>query len=370
MLKRLYIHNFKCFENFEFKLNGMPSSLLIGKNGVGKSSISKALLIFQNIGRGVNRVGELVASSDFAYGRTKIPMRFEIEIQLQKRTYLYSLALELPEKFKELRVLEERLEVDGQRVYARDQAQVSLSKSHHLGSDAMFSVDWHLVALPLIQAQSEDDPISMLKSWFEKMVILAPIPKNMRGDSTEETLRPLTDAANLSSWLAGILNRQFSIYTTIFDHLAEVMPDLLDFRNEVVGKEAKRLMFQFKSEDGQLLLPFDDLSDGEKCFFLCAVILAANKMYGPIFCFWDEPDHYLSLSEVGYFVMSLRRQFGEQGQVVMTSHNEEAIRRFSDENTWIMDRRNHLTPTQIRLLSDLPPHANLIQALIAGDISL
>ncbi|MFN9402037.1 MAG: ATP-binding protein, partial [Dolichospermum sp.] len=105
---------------------------------------------------------------------------------------------------------------------------------------------------------------------------------------------------------------------------------------------------------------FQDLSDGEKCFFLCAVVLAANKFYGPVFCFWDEPDNYLSLSVVGDFIMSLRRSFKDNGQIVVTSHNPEAIREFSDENTFFLHRKSHLEPTLIRLLNDIPATGDLI----------
>jgi predicted ATPase len=40
MLQRLYVHNYRCLENFELNLKDMPSALLIGKNGVGKSAIA------------------------------------------------------------------------------------------------------------------------------------------------------------------------------------------------------------------------------------------------------------------------------------------------------------------------------------------
>ena len=32
-------------------------------------------------------------------------------------------------------------------------------------------------------------------------------------------------------------------------------------------------------------LPFGDLSDGEKCFMICALVLAANHAYGPVYLF-------------------------------------------------------------------------------------
>ena len=97
------------------------------------------------------------------------------------------------------------------------------------------------------------------------------------------------------------------------------MPDLKDIRNPVVGKDSKSLTVQFYNEQGSLSLPFEDLSDGEKCFMICALVLAANDAYGPLVCFWDEPDNYLALDEVGHFVLALRKAFQSGGQFIATT---------------------------------------------------
>jgi len=370
MLQRLYIHNFKTFQNFELKPEGKHSSLLLGKNGAGKSSVAKALQVLQNIGRGVNRVGQLVSPRDFFLTKTDLPMRLEVEVLLDGQKFHYSLALELPAKFKELRILEERLEWEGHPVYVREQAQVSLRKTVDTTGDARFLVDWHLVALPLIQVQSENDPVHIFKTWLAQMVIIAPVPQLMSGESSEESVWPVANASNAVDWLAGLLGQYPAAYTALDGYLKEVMPDLLDFKYENLGKESKRLSIQFKMEAGIFSVNFDELSDGEKCFFLCAIIVAANRAYGPIFCFWDEPDNYLSLSEVGHFVLQLRRAFEEQGQIIMTTHNEEAIRRFSNENTWVMGRKSHLEPTQQRLLGELALGSDVVQSLMLGEVDL
>jgi hypothetical protein len=54
----------------------------------------------------------------------------------------------------------------------------------------------------------------------------------------------------------------------------------------------------------------------------------------------------------------------------VTSHNPEAIRKFSNENTFVLDRKSHLEPTLVRLLSELPIQGDLVGALIRGDIEL
>jgi ABC-type sugar transport system ATPase subunit len=101
---------------------------------------------------------------------------------------------------------------------------------------------------------------------------------------------------------------------------------------------------------------------------ICALALAANHAYGPVVCFWDEPDNYLAPSEVGHFVLALRKAFQSGGQFIATSHNPEAVRRFSDENTLYLSRRSHLEPTVVRPLKDLQVSGDLVGALIRGDV--
>lgn len=48
MIKRLYVHNFRCLENFELPISGLSSVLLVGGNGSGKSTIGRALEVLQN----------------------------------------------------------------------------------------------------------------------------------------------------------------------------------------------------------------------------------------------------------------------------------------------------------------------------------
>ncbi|GAB4299309.1 MAG: hypothetical protein Fur0025_38120 [Oscillatoriaceae cyanobacterium] len=368
MLQRLYVHNFRCLENFEITLKGLPSALLIGKNGSGKSTVGDALEVFQRIGRGINRIRDLVKPKDFARGRSDVPMRFEIEVLLEEKLYKYILALELPENFKELRIWEEQLLVGGEPIYSREQAQVTLHTTSR-SREAQFMVDWHLVALPIIQEQSNTDPLRIFKTWLASILILAPIPTLITGASQGETLDIKKDASNFGEWISGLLSRYPAAYTQIDKYLRDVMPDIQEFLNESIGKDAKNMIVRFEANHANFRVDFEDLSDGEKCFFICAVVLAANK-YNPLFCFWDEPDNYLSLSEVGHFVMSLRRSFQGNSQILVSSHNEEAIRKFSSENTFVLDRKSHLEPTLVRLLDDITVTGKLINALILGDIEL
>lgn len=367
MIRRLYIHNFRCLENFELLLAGQRSVLLIGKNGVGKTSVSLALEILQMIAQGTNRIKDLVKPKDFTRERTDTPMRFEIEVELDTNIYEYVIAFELPEGFKELRVFEERLAVGGNLIYGRERANVNLARTGQ-DANAKFMIDWHLVALPIVQERTPKDPLSIFKRWLASMLILRPIPSLIDGNSEQDTLQPNAAVTNFGAWFSGLLAYAPAAYADIAAYLKHVLADLNDIKNPIVGADSRSLTVQFSYEQGRLSLPFKELSDGEKCFLICAVALAANKAYGPLLCFWDEPDNYLALSEVGHFVGELRKAFQAGGQFIATSHNPEAISCFSDENTLVLHRKSHLEPTRVSLLSDIQISGDLISALIQGDV--
>lgn len=366
MITRCYIHNFRCLENFELPIAQHASSLLIGKNGSGKSAVSHALAILQRVARGANRVGGLVQLKDFSRGRADSPMRFELEVELEGRGYQYVLAFEFPSGFKEPRVMEERLHCNAQPVFVRERSQVTLGADK---GQARFLVDWHLVALPIVQERDAADPIAIFKRWLSRMLILAPEPGHMSGESAGASLEPVRNLSNFGEWFTGLIAHSPEAYTTVVDYLREVIPDLKGIKNPLTGTETRSLSVQFQSDQATLPLAFTDLSDGEKCFFAGALVLASIQALGPLFCFWDEPESHLSIAEVRHFVMALRQAFGGAGQFVMTSHHPEAIRAFSPENTFVLTRRSHLEPTSLQRLEAVPRRpGDLINALILGEL--
>jgi len=356
-------------ENFELPIQGRSSALLVGKNGAGKTTVGFALEILQKIARGTNRVGELVKPKDLTRERLDVPMRLEIEVELEGNSYGYSIAFDFPGNFKELRVFEEKLTVGGKTIYGRELAKVHPTKSGQ-EKEATFFIDWHLVALPIIQQQSTKDPVLFFKQWLSRMLILRPMPSLILGNSQEQTLQPDSRVTEIGAWFGGLMSHAPSAYSRVYDYLKQFMPDLEDITNPSVGTDSRSLFIQYSNDKGNLRLPFEDLSDGEKCFIISALVLAANKAYGPLLCFWDEPDNYLAPSEVGHFVVALRKAFLSGGQFIATSHNTETIRRFSDENTLLLYRNSHLEPTIVRSLENVPRTGDVISAIVRGDFEL
>src|SRR3954466_8025658 len=99
MIKRLYVNNFRCLENFELPISERPSTLMFGKNGSGKSTIGAVLEIFQSIDNGTNQVDQIVRSSDVTQSRVDTPIYFEIEVAIDGKVYEYVLAFALQDSF-------------------------------------------------------------------------------------------------------------------------------------------------------------------------------------------------------------------------------------------------------------------------------
>jgi len=364
MIERLYVQNFRCLESVTLHFAGKSSVLIIGKNGAGKSTTRKALAVFQRICRGSSRVDKLICPADFTLHNTERPMRFEIEVTLSGKRYIYAISFDWPAHFSEARILDESLSVDGQSVFTRQQAQIQLA------AGSSFRLDWHVFALPVIDEKPPGRTIRDLTSFLGSLVITAPVPGNMTGFSEQPSSELEEDASNFGSCLRGLLETEFAVYAKFDEYLKSVIPDFSSIKNVDRGKDGKQLMVTFKKPDAQesLTVEFDALSDGEKCFFLGGYIIASNAAGLPVVCMWDEPDNHLSLSEVGQFIMGLRKVANRGGQFIAASHNPETVRKFSDENTIVLTRKSHLEPTLPKELKDINYHGDLIDALIRDEV--
>jgi hypothetical protein len=99
-------------------------------------------------------------------------------------------------------------------------------------------------------------------------------------------IEPQHDASNFSSWPNAFLSRYPAAYNDVFSYLRAVIPDLASFENVPRGEKGKQLLVKFEQvgSDRVLSIDFKQLSDGEKCFFLSALIVASNKVNGPLGC--------------------------------------------------------------------------------------
>jgi hypothetical protein len=80
-----------------------------------------------------------------------------VGLTLANRRFSYEVSFEWPAKFREARILDESLSVDGAAIFTRHQAEVQLS-----GGPA-FGLDWHVFALPVISERPGERAIQDIR---------------------------------------------------------------------------------------------------------------------------------------------------------------------------------------------------------------
>ena len=225
VIRRLYVHNFRCLQNFELKPGELTSLLLIGKNGSGKSTVGAALEILQRVGRGTSHVKSLFAPGDSGLSGADMPVTLEVEALIGEATFSYQLTLDRADPFGHRTVWEERLLLNGVPFFTREQ----------------LSIDKSLVALPLLQEGSPSEPISKFRNWLRQILIIRPIPSLSVGESREGTLFPDPSVRNFGEWFSGLVRQAPKAYGLILDYQKVVLPDLSEIRSPQVGQNAYSL---------------------------------------------------------------------------------------------------------------------------------
>jgi len=350
MLQKLYVHNFKCLQEFELNLQDLHTAFLLGKNGSGKTTIFDSIEIFQKIGQGITSLEELFDESSFYFNNTSLPIELKLNVEIDKRNYIYELSIEFPKSFMLPRVKYEKLVCDDKIILSREGGKTQVKQVSN------FSLDWHHIGLPLISVNSEEDSLEIFRKWLKNIIIISPFPRHFQDLSKKESFVLAREGENLIDWIRHLLSSNPSLYSVMYSFLQKRMPDLKVFKFENLGRDDRRLIFEFQNEKNSKILDFSQLSDGEKIVCLGATILARQQNNSNILCLWDEPDNFISLTEVKYFTMEFRRAFENSStspQLIICSHNERVINSFSNHNIFVLKKSSHLLPTKIMLLQDI-----------------
>lgn len=368
MLHSVYIHHYRSLQNFNVSLADLKSALILGRNGSGKSSIFDALQVFQQIGRGVTQIKQLIRKTDFSFGETNQPICLELTAHLEGKVFCYRLEIEFPERVRESRIKQESLICDNKEIFQRKGSQTLL---HHA---AEFSLDWHHIGLPLVSVRDEKEPIAVFRQWLKRMIVLSPVPALFSATSQQESDVLDRQGHYVLDWARQLLAESPSLYGVMDAFLKQRLPDFSVFRFETVGRDEKELILVFENVNEQTIeLNFSQLSDGEKVFFLTACIVAAFQTGQAITCIWDEPDNYISLVELSHFITTCRKAVENKkslAQLIVTSHSVQVINEFSRHNTFILARDAHTQPTRLSLLANqhyLSP--TLIEAFENGELA-
>lgn len=364
MITRLYANNFRCLVAFNVEFDSF--GVLCGPNGSGKSSIFDVLKLIRDLATGDAVLGGEgpydVRQLEFTSWMESKTQEFELGISANGKEFEYRIHLEQVASDLKPRVIAESASCDGKELYRRDLDGVKFLRG---GEKKGFPLDWRQAALGSIEPRGIAKEVEDLQTAIAGIMILRPNPRDMESESRSEATQPDLFLSNLTSWYRKFAN-DLEWANQVLNSLQDVWPDLLSFKLEDVGRNAKALRLRFNASgkwDGYLY--FDQLSDGEKALvglYMIRTAIANGNVHSILV---DEPDNFVGLPELQPWILSLTELLDENRQALVISHHPEILGTTGVESGRYLWRDNHSSPTRIGHLS-VPEGLTVAEAVARG----
>jgi predicted ATPase len=326
MLKRLYIDNFRCFVNFEYKPE--RKQLLLGANGSGKSSLLTAIRFIKQFVE--DRENPFTQSS-----RTRWIDRptqvFEIEALLGEEVFEYRVEIRYSPESKIPSVSMERLKVAGSPVFELADGEI---RFHQDGGNAGPVLRWEGTESALHLAQFSNQRVRQFVDWLRTVNCFQIDAYEGVMEETADTVRKYPDfeLEYLAEWYLHCVQEDPEGVDRFKASIREVLTgfELLRFSREEDG--VNRLHADFRSPSGQRH-PFSirELSDGQRILLGLYMILHFLIAKGHT-VFVDEPDNFVSLREIQPWLLAAGDAVQEsKGQLILISHHPEILNLWARE---------------------------------------
>jgi predicted ATPase len=329
MLTRVFIDNFRCFVNFEFK----PGSrqLILGGNGSGKSSFMDALLLLRRFAM----EGDKAAGQAIAHQRTRWLDRseqtFEIEANLDGHHYEYRLTLVSTASLAGVRVISETVQFNGESVFTFSGGEVHLFDDRSRPK-ITYELDWERSALATITTRRNNTALTRFQTWLSELFGFRINPFAMKARAENEIPTPHTDLSNVAEWYRHLVQTDPKANIAFLASLGECLEGFDFLQLAAAGENVRVLTAEFESEGGvRSKYGFGELSEGQRCLISLYIILHFVLIKGRTVLI-DEPENFISLREIQPWLTAASDAIEETGgQLLLVSHHPELI------NQWAVD---------------------------------
>ncbi len=327
MLTRVFIDNFLCFVNFEYRPD--RRQLIFGSNGSGKTSFLKALLaVRQFAGTGL-KIDEVFASHQRTRWLDQRRQTFEIEALLEKRTYVYRLEIGLVGDLALPRVVSETVHCDSKPIFEFIEGEVRLYNDGFRKENS-YPFEQNRSAFETIGRRNDNQLFSRFKQWFVGLYCFRPDPVGMKQGAEREDLYPTVGITNIAAWYRHLTlanPRQAeamtkSLRTSVEGFNFLVLTDM--------GENVRSLVADFDQPDGKSVrFGLAELSDGQRCLIGLYTILHFLLANGSTVIV-DEPDNFISLREIQPWLNAVTDTVeGGSGQILVISHHPEILNQWA-----------------------------------------
>ena len=348
MLKKVYIHNYKCFVNFEMRFDNI--NLLLGKNGSGKSTLFEVLFNLQQlICDDKKRVDEIFSSADLPrIGYTSEPIqKFELEVEGNGGLYSYVLELKHDPGRDKVLIWAESLTWNKQPLY-KCEPEDSERKTLQLYDDE-HREDKGFVYSNRYYSNLADVGVKYTKlNWFkqriERFFIVQINPFAMVTWFSREETHPNWNLSNYAAWFAHLNNEDRIVVSELEKELAEIFEGFRAFNLPRSGDQRLlNLVFKFAAADKKTVTyRFSEISAGQKVLIALYTLLYCLPETDYTLCI-DEPENFLALPEIQPWLNLFYQRCEEHGgQGILISHHPQLINYLASEKGIWFSRDNQV----------------------------
>lgn len=339
MLKRMYVNNYRCLVNFEIEFDAM--TLLLGRNGSGKTSLLDILHGIRRLIIDSERVDELFSPDDMTVWVDLPKQVFELSVEGKGGLYDYRLVLDYNDKGDRLQVDSEALRLNNKPLFDFAKGEVDVYRDE--ASGLHYPADPARSGLTIATDIDGSGNIEWFKSWLEKLFVLSIQPKMMSATSKSEAVRLDLYGTDFVSWYRHISQEYQDVIPELLDNLRDSIPGFDSFRLGTFG-DGKILKVGFKSEDNPKkarFFDFDRISDGERALIVLYTLIIGLK-YMDITLVLDEPVSFVALAEIQPWLFELSDTCGHRdpqdhsrgiAQTIIASHHPELMDYFVVEKS-------------------------------------
>ena len=341
MLRRIDIDNYKCFVNFSLSLE--ERTLLIGRNGTGKTSVLDAIFALrQLLVDGVKITDpDALPTTTLTQWQQRNLQRFGLHVLLGDDPFEYRLEVEHDRPARQARIQLERLSANGQPLYECKLGEVQLYWDDH-SEGPSFSVDWGESNLGRVPSRPDNTRLTRFLDFMRKVTICGLHPSALVAESMHEATILRRDGANFADWYRHIHQQHSDLSFDLTARLREVIDGFRGINLEQIGQDARVLKVAMKEMHDRYSLAFNEISDGQRTLVVLYALVYLTQGQGHTL-FLDEPENFISLREIQPWLMELVD--AEIPQAIICSHHPELIDYFGVDGSILLHRESGFVRT-------------------------